>query len=601
MSEPRVCAGIRDRLVPWAWLPIIFLASLQWEFPWKLSVDLIPPYLLIPIAAMLGSRYQRRGLLVVALGGLILVIGWSYEFVSAGPRIDIYLAAIFVCLLCASSRPLLNVVPIFRPSVGFFAAFAFLPMAVGVYGRLVGNLDIAVVLDFGFLLYLFLFVLGVTNFRRGLLFAVLTVSALTGIALEMAGPMGDGRTLFGGPRAELPILGLTDLSYLWLGYRFDSPANFLAGVAYFLAGSLVGFVLKNRRLGRLTPGHAHGVVFAVAILALGWSLNQWVIRSFTGLNLPPHFRLLGFSPALPLAAFLAGLLLRRHGILTMSLLVLLFWDLNGLIASDFDFSNTTPIFHLHEPLYVLAFGALGVKVRDLALGTETVISSKSWAVYLACLMVALLFVIRPEDPKSLFLLIAFFAAFTAAGAIAAWFRRRNLGPAARHHDGWIALLSLPILGSLVVAYIRSVISLLNQLREETTGAISGISWMGGLLRSEEWPFLITAGLLLFWFGFYVLHALLKYLPDLHCETRQLMRSLATMFSGGIQFSKDLSHREVKNLSSETPLRSVARVKLIDLIGLLRNTTLILATASLVFWLAYKTYPSDGIWNPKSTA
>lgn len=33
MAEPRVCAGIRDRLIPWAWLPVIFLASLQWEFP----------------------------------------------------------------------------------------------------------------------------------------------------------------------------------------------------------------------------------------------------------------------------------------------------------------------------------------------------------------------------------------------------------------------------------------------------------------------------------------------------------------------------------------------------------------------------------------
>src|SRR4029453_5594901 len=142
---------------PWIWVFVLLFVSVQWSVLPTVTID--APELAIPIAALLGYRYQRHGLMAVAFGGALLPIAWSYGWISAGGHFDLYIAALLVCALAASRRPLTDSIPSFRPSVLYFSAFVVLPLALGTYGGKFGPFDVRVVLRFEALLYLFLFAL----------------------------------------------------------------------------------------------------------------------------------------------------------------------------------------------------------------------------------------------------------------------------------------------------------------------------------------------------------------------------------------------------------------------------------------------------------
>jgi hypothetical protein len=175
---------------------------------------------------------------------------------------------------------------------------------------------------------------------------------------------------FSGPQAELPLFGLTRMEHLWWDYRFDSPAAFLAGVAYFAAGRLWAEMLRTRA-APLAPRDAYSLVLIVAAVALGFVVNR---SALVAIGLEPHTLprygfLLGAPLALPLTGLLAGMLLGRRGLAVAVLAVPAFWALDALALSGFRLSLHEFRAPLHQPLCVLGFGLLGLAMRSRALGT----------------------------------------------------------------------------------------------------------------------------------------------------------------------------------------------------------------------------------------
>lgn len=317
-----ISTWLRAELVPWIWIPVILLMSFEYRIG---NATVTGLYLIIPLAVMLGVRYRRRGLVAVALGGLLFPIRLMLFPGLSGPHLDIYPIALVVCALAGSERPLRGWAPAIQSPLRFFATFLLLPLAIGLYGRAISDaIEIKVAFDFQPVFYLFLFMVGLSRSRSGFVVTTLAVATLAGILLEMAGLPVDARALFNGSWAELPVYGFTNLRYLSLAYGLDSPAEFFTGLGYFLVGRLFGAMIETGHLPPQPWYRAYGLIAVLALLALGGELNDHAVAALTGLRPASHFRLLGSFFALPLAALLGGLLVRYWGILLLLPLVVLF-------------------------------------------------------------------------------------------------------------------------------------------------------------------------------------------------------------------------------------------------------------------------------------
>ncbi|HEY7238345.1 MAG TPA: hypothetical protein VH600_04190 [Burkholderiales bacterium] len=357
--------------LPWLWLPALWLLAFDWYVgPFSFT----PVFLLVPLAALLGARYGRRALGLVALGGLPLLppVAVSLGFVSLGSAPDVYAVALAVCALVASERPVVEQAAERVPRFGgwaFAAALVVLPMTLSLWGTELGALRISVMFGLTGLFWLLLFLLGWSGFPARWAVAGLALAAASGMWLHAAVTPADGRMFFSGPQAELPLFGLTRMEHLWWDYRFDSPAAFLAGVGYFAAGGLWAEMLRTR-VAPLAARDAWSLVLVVATLALGFIVNRSALMAigFEPHALPRYGFLLGAPLALPLTGLLAALLLGRRGLAVAVLAVPAFWVLDAFAMSGF----RLPLYEfrapLHQPLCVLGFGLLGLAMRGRALG-----------------------------------------------------------------------------------------------------------------------------------------------------------------------------------------------------------------------------------------
>ena len=361
---------------PWLWLPALWLLAFDWSLG---PSSFTPVFLIVPLAALLGARYGRRALRLVALGGLPLLLPlMSFRFVSLGSAPDVYAVALAVCALVVNERPLSEQaaeraaerVPRFGGWV-FAAALVVLPMTLSLWGTELGALRINVIVGLTGLFWLLLFLLGWSGFPARRAVAALALAVVAGMWLHAAVAPADGRMFFSGPQAELPLFGLTRMDYLWWDYRFDSPAAFLAGVAYFAAGRLWAEMLRTRA-APLAPREAWSLVLIVAALALGFVVNRaaLVAIGFEPHVLPRYGFLLGAPLALPLTGLLAGLLLGRRGLAVAVLAVPAFLVLDVFAMSGFRLPLREFAAPLHQPLCVLGFGLLGLAMRGRALGKE---------------------------------------------------------------------------------------------------------------------------------------------------------------------------------------------------------------------------------------
>jgi hypothetical protein len=354
--------------LPWLLLPALWLLAFDWYLgPFSFT----PVFLLVPLAALFAARYGRRALWLVALGGLpLLAPVVSIGFISHACAPDVYAVALAVFALVANEHPLSERAPHFGPWL-FAAALVVLPMTLSLWGTELGALRINVMFGLTGLFWLLLFLLGWSGFPARWAVPALALAAAAGMWLHAAVTPADGRMFFSGPQAELPLFGPTRMDYLWWDYRFDSPATFLAGVAYFAAGRLWAEMLRTRA-APLAPRDAWSLVLIVATLALGYAANRsaLVAIGFEPHTLPRYGFLLGAPLALPLTGLLAGMLVGRRGLAVAVLAVPAFWALDAFAMSGFKLPLHDFRAPLHQPLCVLGFGLLGLAMRRRALGIE---------------------------------------------------------------------------------------------------------------------------------------------------------------------------------------------------------------------------------------
>ena len=354
---------------PWLWIPALWLLAFDWYLgPFSFT----PVFLIVPLAALLGARYGRRALSLAALGALPLLLPRiSLGPIWVGGAPDVYAVALAVCALVVNERRVGEEAASRVPRFGAWtlaAALVALPMTLSLWGTELGPLRISATFGLTGLFWLLLFLLGWNGFPGRWAVTALGLAVAAGMWLHTVTP-ADGRVFFGGPQAELPLFGLSRMEYLWWDYRFDSPAAFLAGVAYFAAGRLWADMLHTRA-APLAPRDAYSLVLIVAAVAMGYVVNRSALEAI-GLEphaLPRYGFFLGAPLALPVTGLLGALLLGRRGLALAVLAVPAFWVLDAFALSGFRLPLHDFRAPLHQPLCVLGFGLLGLAMRGRALG-----------------------------------------------------------------------------------------------------------------------------------------------------------------------------------------------------------------------------------------
>ncbi len=460
---------VRDGLWAWAWLPLILLLSFHVQL--ADMVKLSAPWLILPLALWLGQRYGKMGLAVVALGGLGLPLSISYDAISLPAYPDIYLAALFLAWLTGRPEPLQRMASRTLPAWVLPLILGLLALSLGLWGeRYSGDIKLHAVLHFRVLLYLFVFSLGLSRVSLGVALGSLIGVTLFGMLLEGLQLPRDASVWLGAIRADLPLLGLTDLKYVKLGFILDTPAELLAATGYLLLGRSLRGAQPGVMQQTLLPGLA-AVLLGLLLLGLGRELNLWLVNALVDPDyrrfwkLPVYLRWFGVEEAIPLAAIIAGRYLGYPGLVALLAGVVVMWGLEGGMRAGFELSKFRPHILLSTPLYVFGFGSLGIQIRALLENRTVPWWSNAWAFYLLLVLIVLLQLWPLEGPLDLFWLSAFFVTITGVSLLAKqlW---QWLAPLSKSHTGWLALISLCLLLYSVLGNYQAVWEALQVLGEQ---------------------------------------------------------------------------------------------------------------------------------------
>lgn len=459
----------RDGLWAWAWLPLILLLSFHVQL--ADMVKLSAPWLILPLALWLGQRYGKMGLAVVALGGLGLPLYISYDAISLPAYPDIYLAALFLAWLTGRPEPLQRLASRTLPAWALPLILGLLALSLGLWGeRYSGDIKLQAVLHFRVLLYLFVFSLGLSRVSLGVALGSLIGVTLFGVLLDGIQLPRDAAVWLGAIRADLPLLGLTELKYLKLAFILDTPAEFLAATGYLLLGRTLRPPLPAAMPQTLNPGLV-AVLLGLLLLGLGRELNLWLVNAVVDPDyhrfwkLPVYWRWFGVAEAIPLAALIAGRYLGYPGLVALLAGVVVMWGLEGGLRSDFELSQFRPYISLSTPLYVFGFGSLGIQIRALLEHRTVPWWSNAWAFYLLLVLIVLLQLWPLETPLDLFWLCALFVTITGVSLLVKrlW---QWLAPLSKRHTGWLALISLCLLLYSVLANHQAVWEALQVLGDQ---------------------------------------------------------------------------------------------------------------------------------------
>ncbi len=459
----------RDGLWAWAWLPLILLLSCHVQL--ADMVKLSAPWLILPLALWLGQRYGRMGLAVVALGGLGLPLYFSYDFFILPAHPDIYLAALYLAWLTGRPEPLLRLTSSTLPAWALPLILGLLALSLGLWGeRYSGDIKLQAVLHFRALLYLFVFSLGLSRVSLGVALGSLIGVTLFGVLLEGLQLPRDAAVWLGAIRADLPLLGLTELKYLKLAFILDTPAELLAVTGYLLLGRTLRGAQPATKKQTLHPGLA-AVLLGLLLLGLGRELNLWLVNAVVDPDyrrfwkLPTYWRWFGAAEAIPLAALIAGRYLGYPGLVALLAGVVVMWGLEGGLRAGFELPQFRPYISLSTPLYVFGFGSVGIQIRALLEHRTVPWWSNAWAFYLLLVLIVLLQLWPLEAPLDLLWLCALFVTITGVSLLVTRFWQW-LAPLSKRHTGWLALISLCLLLYSVLANYQAVREALQVLGEQ---------------------------------------------------------------------------------------------------------------------------------------
>jgi hypothetical protein len=311
--------------------------------------------LLVPFAALLGRRYGASGAVSIALGGLVAVVyigGLPWGAVGGSPAL--YLVALAVAVIAATPRPLLECLrwPKEHRAAGWLTLIAPFLLLLFIYvgsGR--SDRDSVLSLDFGFSLlgYFLLFVLGARGVRMTALLLGLAGAAVLSWALALNG------------------LSTRPDSHFYVSVDLLQPSTVLAALAMIFGGAATREFLSGRPLGRFW----RRPYLAVTLLVFLWFGPPPIASIPLGIPGVRAIELVQVTAALPLAAFVAGLLRGPRGTIFVTALVTgltLLW----IIPAGAFGSSIGPFYiggvALEAPFVAAAYGVMGARAAEVRSG-----------------------------------------------------------------------------------------------------------------------------------------------------------------------------------------------------------------------------------------
>lgn len=435
--------------MPWVLLPVLPLFACSWQI--LADVGVAPSYLLVPLAAWLGRRHGVQGVIAVAVGGIAALFP-TYQAgpVNVGGMPDLYIIALWVSIACAAADPLRRLIgggKLFRSPIAFALMLVLFPISLSLGGHQFedgGALSLWVGLRPLLLFGLFLF--GLAGFQPRRAIAGLVLATIIGIAIRYF-EIDD--------QVSAVVAAQFDPDAPWINnfsvyYRLDDLAGLATGLGFFFAGRLVDRRRANAAAESAVWRHPYLTIVGLTLLASVGIAVGLLLRS-----LPPVFERLGIYGdyyALPVAAFLAGFLLHYRGIAInfgLFVAVIAGGNLAAIYLGPASLSAS-----LEQPLFCLAFGMLGLRLRDLLDGTTTTFKAGRWVQYAGLVLGILAIVTSSTEVANLAKAIAIAVGGALLALLAQWVRRaldrRGIRIAG---DGWL------LLGAIVVVLIWTAFNL----------------------------------------------------------------------------------------------------------------------------------------------
>jgi len=523
--------------MPWITLFAFAVLSVQMHITGSLS--LAPTMACIPLAVFMGHRYGIRGLVTVVIAGIFLVLRVEFETIRLGGHASIYLLALMACIV-AQRKVSMSDFATAPPSARSLILVPLLSLSVGLWGREVEifDADFLLSLDISLQLvaYAVLFVFGLRNGSLWRVGIILVVTLIIGLATREAGLPIIASKVLDANHADLPVIGLVDLDYVTIKFRFHSLSAVVAGLLFFGAGRISGVFLRSGR----TPAPWVSVLLVIVLLIFSFNVipfksgteaidavfhGAWIILmgeqnlgSGAGKGLEEivvvarRFRSSGISTSylvIPLLGFMSALLLAYRGIALSLVLVFSAWILESIVGGWFP---GMPM-NLGYLVSLLSFAALGLAIRSEVLGTPLKWWSGGWATYIVLALV----VVVPLGAETgmafipLFMLGAILLGMGAA-RILQWVHGKHT----RLHPGWAALL-------VVIGMVSVLVSNIALIGDAITQLAAGAAF-GAIIEELDLLLFGLFALVYTWLLFTALEVLATKLPACLADIRQLYRA-----------------------------------------------------------------------------
>jgi hypothetical protein len=349
---------------------------------------------------------------------------------------------------------------VFRNPAAFVLLLALLPLSIGLGAHeLEDGGRLSLYLGFRPLFLFALLLFGLAGFLRHFAALGLVVATIAGAAIRH----------FQLDAALSAAIGAhVDPSAPWfnefnLSYRWDDLAGLLTGLACFHAGR----TLMEWRAGRDEgAGFWQQPYLAIVVLTVV-ALSGTLVRQLP-VQLPAELDFLGLYGdyyALLIASFMAGFLRHHLGVaVALGLLLVLLAASN---ATAFMLGQGGLSLAVEQPLLVIAYGIVGLRLRDLLDGTTTAFAAKGWVQYALLVVGGLSIVTSISDLLDLAqaVLVAIGAAIFAG--IVQWLRRRWVLAGIRiTGEGWLSLVVLLAATVFLVLNLAPIMAMLTEALDD---------------------------------------------------------------------------------------------------------------------------------------
>ncbi|MGP8307870.1 hypothetical protein [Vibrio sp. YIC-376] len=513
--------------------------------------------LCIPVAIYTGFRYGWSGVVAVALGGILLPVGFGLAIGAFPPDLDIYILSVVTAGIAASKYSLKELAIEPKPSLGFFAGFALLPLFVLIaHEELNNGLHITVTLSLLPVLYFLLFLFGLSRKRFVLVAITLSSVTLLGIVLEL----------------------IQDWSRVH--YLLNTLADLFTGLGWYFAGSYVSGISDERSRSSLFQKWPRITLAALVTLWAAypvWSLlrqsnSDWM---YFVSQLTP----VGSVYAMPLASLFAGLRFRFRGAAIVTLIAFA----SELAGPAMELYNAD----IGTPFTAFGFAVLGTHIADHLRGIDTKWYPWHWTAYVLFGLICVISVWGAdglESPEGLIYVLMFLVALIViAMAGRKLLSRANVLLSSQSLKGVVSLvgvlLLLPGILSHIQLFWRSIIE-----------AVSGVYLLVITHDQNFWDSgneaMLTAILISY---FTVLLAatssMLKSLPPLIKDWRKLMAWFRATFGKGILVVTVPSREQDEPQDGDRSL-PLWLVRTTDIVQWLRNGMALISAVLIVLIIIY---------------